>query len=120
MEDKIPQHIIDNFKSTYGGEFPNINQLRLDDYDIIVPLLKKSNLLWYNTVVVYEENLPQYTALQEHYQYDKSGIDIYYCSGGNEFVGFNVFILSKLNKKDIVDFVLFNLKKTRKNGNNRN
>jgi hypothetical protein len=119
MNGNIPQHIIDNFKSTYDDQYPCINWLSFDDnvsFDIITPMLKKSTLIWYNTKVDYDENIVQYHTIREYYEYDKTGIHIYYNYNTNDKI--DVFILSKLNKKDIVDLVLFNLKKRKKDGNN--
>ena len=109
---KIPQHIIDLFRE-YRGTYPCISYIKIKDKSILTKLLSKSTTIWFMT----DENQNNQIMVEEYLVYDQTGIDGYHKldqNGGNE-----LFILSKIDKRDIVDFTLYTIKKQNESyGNN--
>lgn len=109
---KLPEYII-NLYELENNSYPCISYIRLKDYNIIKSLLNKSTSLWYLT----DENQEKRIIKEEYFLYDKTGIYIYYKQVENN--EYDVFILSKIDKRDVVDFTLYIIKKQNKNyGNN--
>jgi hypothetical protein len=102
---EIPQHCVDTFKERFGVHpsiievYPTISN---EDTD---KLLNKSHLLWYEDFVTVDYEIkPQHRL----YEYDSTGILIYRKSQ----VG--IFILTKVDKKNVVDYLLLQLKRLTK------
>ena len=99
---EIPQHCIDFFKERFNS-YPSIVEIggNMSKEDIN-KLLNKSHLLWYEDFV--NEN---YEVKPQHklYEYDSTGVLIYLKSGTN------IFILTKVDKKNMVDYTIQQLKK---------
>ena len=111
--DNIPQHIIDLFRSNNSTLFPCISYIEIPHKDILTKLFSKSEIIWYYS----NENQSKKILIETYLVYDKTGIDIYYKL--NEKKIYQVFILSKIEKRDIVDFTLHYIKKQIKEyGNN--
>lgn len=109
---KIPQYIIDLYKFETDS-YPCVSHIKIIDKNILTKMLVKSTTLWY----LMDANKDKSVMLEEFLVYDMSGIYIYYLlSENNEY---DVFILSKIDKRDIVDFTLFTIKQqNKKYGNN--
>lgn len=108
----IPKYIIDLFKLETDS-FPCISEIKIPNKELLLSLIKKATTIWYFS----DDNDIKQVIKEEYLQYDETGIYIYYTL--NENGGYDVFILSKINKRDIVDFTLHILKKQIKNyGNN--
>jgi hypothetical protein len=65
-------------------------------------VIKKSHLLWYNDFV--NEN-GEVVTKDMLYEYDSTGVLLYFKNGTD------IFILTKPDKKSIVEFFIHNLKK---------
>jgi hypothetical protein len=64
-----------------------------------------------------DENQSKQKMVEEYLKYDATGIDIYHKIDENN--QYDLFILSKINKRDIVDFTLYTIKKQNESyGNN--
>ncbi len=99
---EIPQNCIDIFKErfkTYPSfveVFPNMKKEDVDKF------LGKSHLIWFEDFVTVDYDIkPQHRL----YEYDSTGILIYRKSE----VG--IFILTKVDKKNVVDYLLLQLKR---------
>lgn len=110
---QLPQHIIDLFREFNGDVYPCISYLKIKDKTILTKLLNNSTTLWY----MVDENNSKQKMVEEYLVYDPTGINIYHKLGENN--EYELFILSKIDKRDIVDFVLHTIKKQNNNyGNN--
>ena len=110
----IPQHIIGLFRESYSVDYPCISYIEIPSKEILTKLLSKSETIWFYS----DENKEKRVLLEEYVIYDKTGIDVYYFVDENN--KYKVFILSKIDKRDIVDFTLHYIKKQIKDyGNNR-
>lgn len=99
---EIPQHCIDIFKEKFNI-FPSIVDVHISTYnDNFKKILNKSYLLWYEEV--FKEN-GQIIFKNKLYEYDSTGILIYIKENCN------IFILTKVDKKNVVDFILQQLNK---------
>lgn len=109
---KVPEHIIDLCKIEIGS-YPCVSYVRILDKSILTKMLTKSTTLWYLMDANHDKSL----MVEEFLIYDNTGIFIYYSlSENNEY---DVFILSRIDKRDIVDFTLYTIKQQNKNyGNN--
>jgi hypothetical protein len=108
----IPQHIIDLF-SVNQNAYPCISYIKIKDKSILTKLLSKSTTIWYMA----DENQGKQIMVEEYLVYDSTGIDVYHKLDENG--GHELFILSKIDKRDIVDFTLYTIKKQNENyGNN--
>ena len=110
---KIPQHIIDLFREYNGDVYTCISYIKIKDKSILTKLLNKSTTIWYMT----DENLSKQKMVEEYLRYDPTGIDVYHnVDENNEY---HLFILSRIDKRDIVDFTLYTIKKQNESyGNN--
>ncbi len=97
----IPKHCIEFFRTRYYDEYPCINEFKIKDKDILDKLMKKSIKLWYRDV--------ESVIVEEMVSFDMTGIYIYYKRDENE--SYDVFMLSTINKKDVVDFTLHSINK---------
>ncbi len=100
----IPKHCIELFRIRYNDEYPCINEFKIHSKEILNSLLKKSLKLWYRNV--------ESVMVEELVSFDNTGIYIYYNYDGNEC--YNVFMLSTINKKDVVDFTIHSINKLKK------
>jgi hypothetical protein len=96
----IPKHCIEFFRTRYYDEYPCINEFTINK-EILDKLIKKSIKLWYRDV--------DSVIVEEMVSFDNTGIYIYYKLNEND--SYNVFMLSTINKKDVVDFTLHSIKK---------
>ena len=109
---KVPEHIIDLYRFDVES-YPCISYIKIGEWEILKSLLNKSITIWYFA----DDNQDKSLIIEEFLQYDKTGIYIYYRL--NENNEYEVFILSKIDKRDIVNFTLHIIKKQIKNyGNN--
>ena len=99
---EIPQNCIDTFKERFGT-YPSIVEVYSDrsneDTD---KLLSKSLLLWFDYFVNNEHETVYKDRL---YEYDATGILILRKSRTK------IFILTKVDKQNVVDFILLQLKR---------
>ena len=99
---EIPQNCIDIFNNKFGY-YPSIIKvsLSISDNDI-KKLLSKSHLLWYEDVLnEFGEIIPK----NRLYEYDSTGILIYLKDD------VNIFILTKVDKQNVVDYLLLQIKR---------
>ena len=102
---KIPQHCIDLFKEKFNT-YPSIVELVISIYDDnFKKILNKSHLLWFEEV--FDEN-GETKPKNNLYEYDSTGVLIYIKENCN------IFIMTKVDKKNVVDFTLQQLKKLKK------
>ena len=102
---EIPQHCIDTFKERFGT-YPSVvevyGQKSNEDTE---KLLSKSLLLWFDYFVNDEHNIVYKDRL---YEYDATGILILRKSQAK------IFILTRVDKLNVVDYLLLQLKRLRK------
>jgi hypothetical protein len=102
---EIPQHCIDTFKERFGVH-PSIVELTptmsSEDTDKI---LSTAHLLWFENSVNDEYKI---VPMDRLYEYDSSGILILRKSHTK------IFILTKVDKQNVVDFILLQLKRLTK------
>lgn len=102
---EIPQHCIDTFKERFGVH-PSIVKLTLtmsnEDTD---KFLSKAHLLWFENFVNEEYKIVPTDRL---YEYDVTGILILLKSYNK------IFILTKVDKQNVVDYILLQLKRLTK------
>lgn len=102
---EIPQNCIDTFKERFGV-YPSIIEvyptMSKEDTD---KFLNKSHLLWYEDFVTVDyEVKPQHRL----YEFDSTGVLIYRKTERQ------IFILTKVDKKNVVDYTLLQLKRLTK------
>lgn len=99
---EIPQHCIDTFKERFGAH-PSIVELTPtmsnEDTD---KFLSKAHLLWFENFVNDDYKI---VPMDRLYEYDSSGILIFRKSYTK------IFILTKVDKQNVVDFILLQLKR---------
>jgi len=102
---EIPQNCIDTFKDIFGS-YPSLVEYSpvLDKTDVD-SLLSKSRLIWYQDFIDDNKNIVPRHKL---YEYDSTGILIYV-----KYIG-KIFILTKVDKKNVVDYTLQKLKRLTK------
>ena len=102
---EIPQHCIDTFKERFGVQ-PSIIEVNptisKEDTD---KLLNKSHTLWFDYFVNNEHEIVYKDRL---YEYDSTGILILRKSQTK------IFILTKVDKQNVVDFILLQIKRLTK------
>jgi hypothetical protein len=99
---EIPQHCIDIFKGKFNT-YPSVIKVcrRIND-DETLKLFSKSHLLWFeNKFNVNGDIIPK----DKLYEYDSSGILIYLKDD------FDIFILTKVDKQNVVDYLLLQIKR---------
>ena len=102
---EIPQNCIDTFKERFGS-YPSVVELHPElSLEDVNKFLSKSYLLWYEDFMN-SDNLiiPQHKL----YEYDSTGILIY------RRLETKIFILTKVDKKNVVDYTLQQLKRLTK------
>ena len=99
---EIPLFCIEMFTKMYGS-LPSFVEVRPPySESAIKTVVKKSLLLWYNDFI----NSEGVVATQDMlYEYDSTGVMLYFKNGTD------IFILTKPDKKSIVEFFIHNLKK---------
>ncbi len=90
------------FTKMYGGSPSFVEVMPPYLESAIKTVIKKSHLLWYNDFV--NEN-GEVVTKDMLYEYDSTGILLYFKNGTD------IFILTKPDKKSIVEFFIHNLKK---------
>lgn len=99
---KIPKHCINIFRERFNS-YPSIVDVHISTYDDnFKKILNKSHLLWYEDL--FDDN-GETKSKNKLYEYDSTGILIYIKEECN------IFIMTKVDKKNIVDFTLQQLKK---------
>jgi hypothetical protein len=98
----IPLFCIEMFTKMYGGSPSFVEVMPPYLESAIKTVIKKSHLLWYNDFV--NEN-GEVVTKDMLYEYDSTGILLYFKNGTD------IFILTKPDKKSIVEFFIHNLKK---------
>jgi hypothetical protein len=98
----IPLFCIEMFTKMYGGSPSFVEVMPPYLESAIKTVIKKSHLLWYNDFV--NEN-GEVVTKDMLYEYDSTGIMLYFKNGTD------IFILTKPDKKSIVEFFIHNLKK---------
>jgi hypothetical protein len=101
MKDR-PLFCIEMFTKMYGGSPSFVEVMPPYLESAIKTVIKKSHLLWYNDFV--NEN-GEVVTKDMLYEYDSTGILLYFKNGTD------IFILTKPDKKSIVEFFIHNLKK---------
>lgn len=99
---EIPQHCIDLFKERFGSYPSMIDYSPVLDKSDVDRLLSKSHLIWYQD---YVDNKKDIIPRHKLYEYDSTGIFIYV-----KYIG-KIFILTKVDKKNVVDFTIQQLNK---------
>ena len=102
---EIPQNCIDTFVEKFGT-YPSVIELSpLLSSEDVNSFLRKSHLLWYEDWMDID-----YLVRPQHqlYEYDSTGILIY------QRLNTNIFILTKADKKNAVDYLLLQLKRLTK------
>jgi hypothetical protein len=99
---EIPLFCVEMFTKMYGSlpSFVEVMPPYLES--AIKTVIKKSHLLWYNDFV--NEN-GEVVTKDMLYEYDSTGVLLYFKNGTD------IFILTKPDKKSIVEFFIHNLKK---------
>ena len=102
---EIPQNCIETFKERFGV-YPSVvevySDMSIEDTD---KFLSKSHLLWFDYFVNNEHNIVYKDRL---YEYDAMGILILRKSQTK------IFILTKVDKQNVVDFILLQIKRLTK------
>ena len=102
---EIPQHCIDLFKERFKS-YPSVIEVQPTmDEDNTDKLFGKTHLLWFDYFVNDEHKIVYKDRL---YEYDSSGILILRKSHTK------IFILTKVDKQNVVDFILLQLKRLTK------
>ncbi len=98
----IPQNCIDTFKERFGS-YPSVVELHPElSLELLNKFLNKSHLLWYEEFMNSDDFIiPQHRL----YEYDSTGILIY------RSYETKIFILTKVDKKNVVDYTLQQLKR---------
>ena len=102
---EIPQNCIDTFVEKFGS-YPSVVELSpFLSSEEMNSFLNKFHLLWYEDWVDTD-----YLVRPQHqlYEYDSAGVLIY------QRLNTNIFILTKADKKNAVDYLLQQLKKLKK------
>jgi hypothetical protein len=102
--EKIPKFVLEDFKVTYNVN-ASIFKLKLSE-DILKSLLKKSKTLWLNADVNDGQII-----LEEYLQYSEDGVRVYYIKEDDSY---NVYFLFNINKREIVEFTVHNIKRLKK------
>ncbi len=105
MRNEIPLHCIDSFMKKFGS-YPSICSVEppYTPEDFIVKTIHKYHKLWEVKTVNEDGNITYLDVLLE---YDPTGILLYIKDNSH------IFILSGVDKSNIVDFTIHNLKKNK-------
>jgi hypothetical protein len=99
---EIPQHCVDTFKERFGVHPSLVEYSTVLNKTDVDSLLSKSHLIWYQDFIDDNKNVVPRHKL---YEYDSTGVLIYI-----KYVG-KIFILTKVDKKNVVDYTLQQLKR---------
>ena len=102
---EVPQHCIDIFKDRFGCYPSFVEYSPVLDKTDVDKLLIKSHLIWYQDCIDEKKDIVPRHKL---YEYDSTGIFIYV-----KYVS-KIFILTKVDKKNVVDFTIQQLIKIKK------
>jgi hypothetical protein len=102
---EIPQHCIDTFKERFKSHPSVIEVQPTMDEDNTDKLFGKTHLLWFDYFVNDEHKIVYKDRL---YEYDTAGVLILRKSKSK------IFILTKVDKQNVVDFILLQLKRLTK------
>lgn len=102
--EKIPQFVLEDFKEVYNAN-ASIFYLKLSE-DILKSLSKKSKTLWLNADVNDGQII-----LEEYLQYSEDGVRIFYIKEDDSC---NVYFLFNVDKREIVEFTIHNIKRLKK------
>jgi hypothetical protein len=102
---EIPQHCIDTFKERFKSHPSVIEVQPTMDEDNTDKLFGKTHLLWFDSFVNDDHKLVYKDRL---YEYDSSGVLILRKSNSK------IFILTKVDKQNAVDFILLQIKRLTK------
>jgi hypothetical protein len=102
---EIPKHCIELFREKFNT-YPSTVEVHISiNNDNFKKILNKSQLLWYEDI--FNDN-GEIKSKNKLFEYDSTGILIYIKEECN------IFIMTKVDKKNIVDFTLQQLKKLKK------
>lgn len=101
----IPKNCIERFVERFKI-YPSIVEINNTDNEI-EKVISKSQLLWFKQVIK-EDGKKNY--VKRLYEYDPTGVFVYIKNNTE------VFILTTIDRKNVVDFMINNLK-IKKNGN---
>ena len=102
--EEIPKFILEDFKEVYNTN-ASIFNLKLGE-GLLKSLLKKSKTIWLNADVNNGQII-----LEEYLSYSEDGVRIYYIKGDDSY---NVYFLFGINKREIVEFTIHNIKRLKK------
>jgi hypothetical protein len=102
---EIPQHCIDTFKERFKSHPSVIEVQPTMDEDNTDKLFGKTHLLWFDYFVNNEHKIVYKDRL---YEYDSAGVLILRKSKSK------IFILTKVDKLNVVDFILLQIKRLTK------
>jgi hypothetical protein len=109
----IPEYIIDWFKERFKV-YPSIVEVNHKPEQFVNELTSKSHLLQYQKIVSDKITFN----VKRLFEYDPTGI-LLYVEETDEKNYFNIFVLSLVDKQQIIDYVLHNLNKKFKNYGNK-
>jgi hypothetical protein len=99
---EIPLFCVEMFTKKYGVHPSFVEVMLPYSESAIKTVIKKSYLLWYRDFVNEKGEVLSKDTL---YEYDSTGVLLYFKNGTH------IFILTKPDKKSIVEFFIHNLKK---------
>ena len=102
---EIPQHCVDTFKERFGVHPSIIEVYPTMSKEDTEKFLNKSHLLWFDYFINNEHEIVNKDRL---YEYDSTGILILRKSQTK------IFILTKVDKQNVVDFILLQIKRLTK------
>jgi len=102
---EVPQHCIDIFKDRFGSYPSLVEYSPILDKNGVDTFLGKSHLIWYQDFIDEKKDIVPRHKL---YEFDSTGILIYV-----KYIG-KIFILTKVDKKNVVDYSLQQLKRLTK------
>lgn len=103
MNYHIDDHIIESFKERYVT-YPSIYTIQLKD-EVLLKFVKKYHYRWMMVDYIDQKEITQGLV-----EYDVTGIDIYFNKTTLENT-YNVYFLFKIDKQDVVEFTIHQLKK---------
>ena len=103
MNYHIDDHIIESFKERYVT-YPSIYTIQLKD-EVLLKFVKKYHYRWVTVDYIDQKEITQGLV-----EYDVTGIDIYFNKTTLENT-YNVYFLFKIDKQDVVEFTIHQLKK---------
>jgi hypothetical protein len=108
---QIPQHCIDRFKGKFGQQ-PSVIEIEYNNIEVFDKFTSKSYTIWHRSV--FRDKGVEF--LEKYIEYDATGIYFY-----TEKIGENklkLFILTTTDRQNVAEFIINNLIKANKDGNN--